>query len=278
MLFFTFPVLVWLVDGAAAGRLGGLPSAFVAGWWFGFGYFFAGLYWMGHAFLVDAKTFGWMLPFAVTAVPAGLALFTGFGLAFARAIWTRGPVRILSLAIALTVAEWLRGHLFTGFPWNTYGYALTGPLALAQTAALIGIWGLTFIAVAVFATPALFADDRADTRRPWLPLLAGVVLLCALAGYGAMAPGADADAARQRRAAADHAAQPAAGREVQLRRPARGDEALHRAVRSLDRTAVDRRARRHAFDLAGIGVPVFPDARGRGAFADRRAACRRAPC
>jgi apolipoprotein N-acyltransferase len=184
VLFLTLPIVVWLVDGAAAGRLGGLPSAFVAGWWFGFGYFLAGLYWIGHAFLVDAKTFGWLLPFAVVALPAGMAIYTGFGLAFARAIWTRGPVRILSLAIALTVVEWLRGHLFTGFPWNTYGYALTGPLALAQTAALIGIWGLTFIAVAVFATPALFADDCADTRRPWLPLLAGVMLLCGLAGYG----------------------------------------------------------------------------------------------
>jgi apolipoprotein N-acyltransferase len=186
VLFFTFPVLVWLVDGTAAGRLGGLPGAFVAGWWFGFGYFFAGLYWMGHAFLVDAKTFGWMLPFAVTAVPAVLAIFTGFGVALARAIWLRGPLRILSLAVALTIAEWLRGHLFTGFPWNTYGYALTGPLALAQGAALIGIWGLTFIAVAVFASPALFADDRADTRRPGLALLIGIAVLALLAGYGAL--------------------------------------------------------------------------------------------
>jgi apolipoprotein N-acyltransferase len=186
LLFLTFPVLIWLVDGAAAGRLGGVPSAAVAGWWFGFGYFFAGLYWMGHAFLVDAKTFGWLLPFAVIAVPAGLALFTAFGIALARAMWVRGPVRILALAVALTLAEWLRGHVLTGFPWNAYGYALTGPLVLAQTAALIGIWGLTFVAVAVFATPALFADDRADTRRPWLPALIGIVVLCTMAGYGAI--------------------------------------------------------------------------------------------
>ena len=116
-----------------------------------------------------------------------------FGLAFARAIWTRGPVRILSLAIALTVAEWLRGHVLTGFPWNTFGYALTGPLALAQTAALIGIWGLTFLAVAVFATPALFADDRADTRRPWLPLLVGVVRAGGARGLRRDAAGAHAD-------------------------------------------------------------------------------------
>ena len=115
-----------------------------------------------------------------------MACYTGFGLALARLIWTRGPTRLIALAIALTAAEWLRGHLFSGFPWNVYGYALTGPLVLAQGAALIGIWGLTFVAVAVFASPAVLTDDRTDTRRPWLPLALGVVLLAALAGYGAV--------------------------------------------------------------------------------------------
>jgi apolipoprotein N-acyltransferase len=88
--------------------------------------------------------------------------------------------------VALTVTEWLRGVLFTGFPWNTYGYALTGPLVLAQGAALIGVWGLTFVAVAVFASPAVLLDERGDTRRPWLPLALGVAVLAALAGYGAL--------------------------------------------------------------------------------------------
>jgi apolipoprotein N-acyltransferase len=185
VLFFTFPILVWLVDGAAGGRLGGLPSAAIAGWWFGFGYFLAGLYWVGYAFLVDAKTFGWLLPFAVIALPAAMACYTGLGLALARMLWTRGPTRLIALAVALTAAEWLRGHLFSGFPWNVYGYALTGPLVLAQSAALIGIWGLTFIAAAVFASPAVFTDDRTDSRRPWLPLALGVAILAALAIYGA---------------------------------------------------------------------------------------------
>lgn len=186
VLFVTFPILVWLTDGAAAGRLGGVPSAAVAGWWFGFGYFLAGLYWVGYAFLVDAKAFGWLLPVAVIGLPGFLALYTAFGLALARMLWTRGPSRLIALALALTLAEWLRGHLFTGFPWNTIGYALTGPLVLAQGAALVGIWGLTFAAVLIFASPAALADDRADTRRPWLPVLMGALLLIALAAYGAM--------------------------------------------------------------------------------------------
>jgi apolipoprotein N-acyltransferase len=186
VMFVTFPVAVWLIDGSAAGRLGGVTAAAGAGWWFGFGYFLAGLYWIGNAFLVDAKTFGWLLPVAVAGLPAGLAVFTAGGFALARLAWGRGPTRVLVLAIALTVAEWLRGHVLTGFPWNAYGYALTGPLALAQGAALVGLWGLTFAAVAIFASPAVLADERADTPRRWLPVLSAIVVLVALAGYGAM--------------------------------------------------------------------------------------------
>src|SRR5262249_25628613 len=166
--FLTFPILVWLVDGAAAGRHRGIFAAAVAGWWFGFGYFLAGLYWVGYAFLVDAKTFGWLLPFAVIALPAGMAVYTALGLALARLIWPRGALRVLALAVALTLAEWLRGHMFSGFPWNAYGYALISPLWLAQGAALIGLWGLTFLAIAIYASPAVLADDRADTARRWL--------------------------------------------------------------------------------------------------------------
>ncbi len=184
--FITFPILLWLVDGAAAGRLGGVWAAAAVGWWFGFGYFVAGLYWVGNAFLVDAKTFGWLLPLAVTALPAGMAVYTAFGVALARLIWTRGATRVLALAAALTLSEWLRGHLFGGFPWNTFGYALISPLWLAQGAALIGIWGLTFLAIAIYASPALLADDRADSPRPWLPLALGGALIIALATFGAV--------------------------------------------------------------------------------------------
>ncbi|HEX7199098.1 MAG TPA: apolipoprotein N-acyltransferase [Dongiaceae bacterium] len=183
--FLSFPILVWLVDGSAAGRLGGVLAAAGAGWWFGFGYFVAGLYWIGNALLVDAQTFGWLLPFAVIALPAALALFTAFGVALARLLWVRGPGRILALAIGLTVSEWLRGHLFTGFPWNAFGYALASPLPLAQGAALMGIWGLTFLAVALYASPAVLADARPDGRRPWLVPALSLVVLAGLALFGA---------------------------------------------------------------------------------------------
>jgi apolipoprotein N-acyltransferase len=183
VMFVTFPPLVWLLDGIGAARRGGIGAAFAIGWWFGFGYFLAGLYWIGSAFLVDAKTFGWLLPFAVTMLPAGLAMFTGVGLVAARLLWTPSRFRVLTLAAALSSAEWLRGHMFTGFPWNVFGYALTTPLPLAESVAIFGVWGLTFVAVAVFATPAVLAND---TRRSLMPVVLAGGTLATLAAYGGL--------------------------------------------------------------------------------------------
>jgi len=184
VLFLTFPVVVWLIDGAGAGRLRGMPAAAMAGWWFGLGYFVPGLYWIGYAFLVDAPTFAWLLPFAVLGLPAYLALFTALGFALARLVWTRDASRVIALAASLTVSEWLRGHVLTGFPWNAFGYALTEPLALAQMASVIGLWGLTFVTVAIFASPAVLIDGSSRGRRPWIAPVVAVLLLVAMGIFG----------------------------------------------------------------------------------------------
>jgi apolipoprotein N-acyltransferase len=186
VLFLTFPILVFLIDGVASRGWSGLIAAADIGWWFGFGYFLAGLYWLGYAFLVDAATFGWLLPFAVIGLPAILAIYMALGVVLARLLWQPGPARILALAVCLTATEWLRGHAFTGFPWNAFGYALTAPLALAQAASVLGLWGLTFIAVAVSASPTTLMDWNAKKRRRLLPFASAVLTLVALGSFGAV--------------------------------------------------------------------------------------------
>ena len=186
ILFVTLPVAVWQIDGAGAGRWRGVPAAALTGWWFGLGYFVPGLYWIGYAFLVDADTFAWLLPFAILGLPAYLALFTALGFALARLFWTRDPSRVIALAASLTMSEWLRGHALTGFPWNTLGYALSEPLALAQTASLIGLWGLTFLAVAIFASPAVLIDGTSRGRKPWVAPSIALALLLVMTVFGAI--------------------------------------------------------------------------------------------
>ena len=100
-----------------------LRPAFATGWWFGFGYFLAGLWWIGSALLVEADSFAWALPFAVSASrPAGVLL----RLSPRRWPASSGPTASAAsphLPSASALAEWLRSFLFTGFPWNPIGYA-----------------------------------------------------------------------------------------------------------------------------------------------------------
>ena len=159
-----------------------LRAAAAAGWWWGFGYFLAGLWWLGAAFLVEAETWAWALPLGVIALPAGLALFPALGFAAARLIWTPGAARVLAFAAALSAAEYLRGTVLTGFPWNVFGMALGGNLVLAQGASVVGLYGLTLIALAIAAAPATLADGA---RRLNAPVITAALALAGLAAFGA---------------------------------------------------------------------------------------------
>ena len=188
VLFLTLPILVWLIDASPNWR-----RAASAGWLFGFGYFFFNLFWVGEAFLVEAEKFAWLMPFAVTLLPAGLALFWAAAAAVARLFWTEGIARLFVFAVVFAVFEWLRGHVLTGFPWNVVGYALTYPLPLMQSAALFGAYGMTAIALFVFPAPLVkLADHR---RRPTGADVARAIALAAipiaiLFAYGAWRLGA----------------------------------------------------------------------------------------
>ena len=181
---------VWLIDGSAVvdarGRSRGrsMRSAFAVGWWWGFGYFVAGLWWLGAAFLVEADKFAWALPLGVLALPAGLAFFPALGFALARLLWSPGPARILALAAGLAASEWLRAVALTGFPWNEYGMALGQNLVLAQVASIVGLHGLTILTIAIFAAPATLADEPGGR---WFssPIVAGLAALGLLVAFGA---------------------------------------------------------------------------------------------
>ncbi|MBT6093330.1 MAG: apolipoprotein N-acyltransferase [Rhodospirillaceae bacterium] len=178
----AFTGLLWLA-GDARGR-----QAFAAGWWFGFGHFAVGLYWVGSAFFVDAALYGWLAPLAVTGLAAGMALFP------ALAMWTGQEVsgrlglriwaRALVLAVAWTACEWLRGQMLTGFPWNLIGSVWVAHDSVLQSAAWVGVFGLSLLSIVAATLPAVLADGF-SVRRSVIGL-AGIVLLGALAVAGGM--------------------------------------------------------------------------------------------
>ena len=187
VLFVSFGGLVWLLDGchSAYARLGDrLKSGALVGFWFGFGYFIAGLYWVAEAFLVEPWRHGWLIPFVMTALPGGMALFFVAAAVLAMLLWLPGVGRVFALAIAFGLAEFARGHLLTGFPWNLVGYGLLGPASMMQLAALFGVYALSLLAVLLFASPAAIAAPEGSNLGGGKGAMALTALLLALLGAG----------------------------------------------------------------------------------------------
>lgn len=193
VIFISFPILIWLLDGASGnadkGPIGRQKPAFFTGWSFGFGYFVGGLWWLANAVISGGEGAYWAVPFAVFGLPALLAIFFGCATALARMFWKDHLTRILALSISFGIFEFLRGHIFTGFPWNTLGYLSMPSPAAMQSAEIFGIYGMTILTVFVASVPALFAT-RIGLR---LGLVSASLIIAAHLGYGFIAPNFDGE-------------------------------------------------------------------------------------
>lgn len=122
----------------------------LCGWLFGFGYFTFGLYWIGNALLIEGSNFRWAWPFAVSGLPAMLAFFTAFAFYLTKKIFPGKNIQsMLGFVAIFSLTEWLRGHLFTGFPWNLTAYAWADNLPILQTLSIGGPYFLSIITISV---------------------------------------------------------------------------------------------------------------------------------
>lgn len=142
-----------------------IRRAFWLGWLAGVGYFATAIHWIVEPFLVDIAQHGWMAPFALLFMAAGLALFWAVPVAATARLtgWQHG----LALACAWTLSEAARSVVFTGFPWALLGYIWV-ETPIAQAAAFVGPHMLGF------ATILLGAALSGTFQRPLravLPLL-----------------------------------------------------------------------------------------------------------
>ncbi len=178
-----FAALLWITHEAPT-----LRSALLRSWVFGVGHFTVGNNWIQHAFDYQDKMPPVLGYFAVILVALYLAIYPALamGLAwrFARSVrhragWVEPDMGfVLAAAAAWIVSEWLRGTLFTGYPWNPLG-VIWVPTFIGGIAAWIGTYALS--GVALLAAGLLFLA----ARRQYLPLLIGAPAL-AIAGLATL--------------------------------------------------------------------------------------------
>jgi apolipoprotein N-acyltransferase len=155
--------------------------ATLLGWAFGFGWSVAGMYWL----YIALNRFGG-LPAILSAIAiALLGLYMGLFGAFAAgaASWLRkrwslpvASLQLVVLPVTWGVSEWMRGWVFTGFPWAASGYAHNAA-PLGGFAPLVGVYGIGVLAALCAGCLVML------TQRARLPAM-GLFALVLVAGYG----------------------------------------------------------------------------------------------
>ncbi|MEH6402385.1 MAG: apolipoprotein N-acyltransferase [Sneathiella sp.] len=159
-------------------------QAFFIGWWFGWGQFIAGLYWVGVAFTIDANAHAALIPLPVLGLPAFLAIFTGVVSLATYVTKLQKLYRIAVFTGFWVLLEYARGLVFTGFPWNLAGYSWGNNLPMLQWTAFIGVYGLTLVTVLISSLPSVLVDDNITRLRKNTVILIGCFLTICMMGVG----------------------------------------------------------------------------------------------
>ncbi len=189
--FFWWPVLAIAFPGLylLVSRAPSSPRALVIGWWFGLGHFAAGLAWIAQAFRQRADIPDMLGPPAVLVLAAFLALYPAlatFAWRLQPAAARRGLVGPLSLAGFWMVGEYLRGMLFTGFPWNPLAATLSFDPHAMQILAWIGPYGSGFVILFWSLLPVRLRAHR-SAAEGWRPgaVALFIAIPLAIGGIGA---------------------------------------------------------------------------------------------
>ncbi|ODP37857.1 apolipoprotein N-acyltransferase [Sphingomonas turrisvirgatae] len=163
-----FAILLRLTHEAAT-----LRQALLRGWLFGVAHFTVGNNWIQHAFDFQDKMPPALGYLAVVLLALYLAIYPALAMGLAWRFRGRVPdlAFILVAAAAWIVSEYLRGVIFTGYPWNPLGVAWLPLMGVAQFAAWAGTYALGGLFMLAAGTLYL------ATLREWRPLAAALVAL-----------------------------------------------------------------------------------------------------
>ncbi|WP_448567440.1 apolipoprotein N-acyltransferase [Thalassotalea ganghwensis] len=168
LVLIVFPCWLHWLTKAKTGR------AFLHGFYFGFGWFLAGISWV----FVCIDRFGGV-PIAVSIMltmflAAYLALFPALASYLSSRFAHKPNYNFWLLPASWLVVEWLRARLLTGFPWLSIGYSqIDGPLA--AFAPIVGEVGISFLVIFVSVLIANLVGKTYQRRSAILLISTGVV-------------------------------------------------------------------------------------------------------
>ena len=132
-----------------------LLNFFIIGYAFGFGFFLLNLFWISYS-LTYVDEFKFLIPFSIILIPLMLAIFFGVGTLIVGPILKNDVQSLLIFCSTFAVIDYLRGKIFTGFPWNLWAYSWSSILEKLQILNFLGLYAFNLFAITIFCTLALF--------------------------------------------------------------------------------------------------------------------------
>ncbi len=149
--FFTFPIFfIFFIKNYKKKKL----LSFLIGWLFGFGYFISNLYWITNS-LTFEEIFKPLIPFAFLLVPAFLGIFYGLAtLSCSFFELNKNYSSLLIFSLMLSIVEFIRGTILSGFPWNLIAYSWVNYNDFLQILAFIGTYAFNLLSITLFLAPS----------------------------------------------------------------------------------------------------------------------------
>ncbi len=162
-----------------------LIKIFLSGWFLGFGWFTFGLYWIGSAFFMADTYHVFLMPIAIILLPSLLAVFWGSACVCAKLINRKTKFSILYIIVFLSLFEYIRAQVFTGFPWLMPSMIFASNIYLIQVFSFVGSFSTNIIILTLSVLPFIFFSNFKGKNALLLILLIpiAILLLCGILRY-----------------------------------------------------------------------------------------------
>ena len=130
---------------------------FLYGWFFGFGYFICSLYWISISLSFD-NNFKFLIPISIICIPAFISTFFGISTLMTKFFLSQKKIitSVLLFSLVLSIVEYIRGIVLSGFPWNLIAYSFSDQTEFIQINSLVGIYGFNLLCITLFTIPAIW--------------------------------------------------------------------------------------------------------------------------
>ena len=178
--FFTFPFLFYIL---VINSDRNLLNNFLVGWFYGFSYFLASLYWISNSLKFD-QNFENLIFLSIILIPFLLSFFYGlFSYLLKFYNIKMNFTSILIFSLTLSIVEYIRGTIFGGFPWNLISFSLVNFISSLQILSYIGTYSFNLLAITFYTLPIMILF-KIKILKKFIILLSAMSILLLNFYYG----------------------------------------------------------------------------------------------